>query len=85
MAAAKPVLLAMRGDAADIIRTSEVGIVVEPENPEALATGIVEIYSRSETALKQMGASGALYYRKNMSMAIGVNKFDKLFRSLCCH
>lgn len=85
MAAAKPVLIGMRGDAADIIRASDGGIVVEPENPEALANGIVEMFRRTGTALKQMGASGARYYHENMSMATGVNKFEKLFRSLCCH
>ena len=85
MAASKPILLAMRGDAADIIRASEGGIVVEPENPQALANGIVEMSRRTETALKQMGASGSRYYRMNMSMGSGVKKFDKLFRSLYCH
>jgi len=83
MAAAKPILLAMQGDAADIIRASKGGIVVDPENPEALAAGIVKMSRLSKADLKQMGALGAKYYRENMSMAVGVKKFEELFRSLC--
>jgi len=85
MAAAKPVLLAVRGDAADIIRASGGGIVVEPDNPEALARGIVEMYRLPRADLKRIGALGARYYWRNMSMAAGVRKFNRLFCSLHNH
>ena len=75
----------MRGDAADIIHASGGGIVVEPENPKALARGIVEMYGRSESELESMGKAGSLYYQKSMSMSSGVNKFDNLFRALHKH
>jgi len=85
MAAAKPVLLAVRGDAADIIQASGGGVVVEPDNPKALARGIVEMHKFPEFELKRMGASGARYYLSNMSLAAGVKKFNSLFCSLHKH
>ncbi len=85
MAAAKPVLLAIRGDAADIIRASDGGIVIEPENPEAMARGIVEMYELPKIELKRMGDSGARYYSNNLSLAAGVKKFNSLFCSLHNH
>lgn len=85
MAAAKPIIMAVHGEAADIIHASGGGIVVEPESPEALARGIIEMYGRSEAELESMGKAGSLYYQKSMSMSSGVNKFDNLFRALRKH
>jgi hypothetical protein len=43
----KPILMGVQGDSADIIRDSGAGKVVEPENPESITRGILELFRMS--------------------------------------
>ncbi len=51
----KPVLTTNVGDAADLVRRYNCGIVVENNSPENLADGIMQFESKSESELKSMG------------------------------
>jgi glycosyltransferase involved in cell wall biosynthesis len=79
MAAGKPILLGMRGDAADVVRISGCGKAVEPENPEAIVGGILELYGMSPSQRIRLGNNGREYYERNMSMAMGLDHFERIF------
>jgi colanic acid biosynthesis glycosyl transferase WcaI len=82
MAAGKPVLMAVKGDASDLINMAGNGITCEPENVDDIARCVIELYNMPRADLKEMGLNGRRYYEKNLSFEIGVEKFDRIFYSV---
>ena len=78
----KPIIMAMRGDAGDIVRNSGAGIVCEPENPEAMMQAIRLLREMTETERQNLGASGCRYYRENLSLKQGVERFENIMTKL---
>ena len=57
MACEKPVIVAVDGQARQIVEEAEAGVFVEPENSNALVNVIVELASAPERR-RQMGVNG---------------------------
>jgi colanic acid biosynthesis glycosyl transferase WcaI len=60
MAAAKPIVLAGRGESADLIRQADAGIVVPPHSPEEFAEGILLLANNPDLAAR-MGNNGRAF------------------------
>ena len=58
MACGKPVLAAMAGDAADIIVSSDAGVVCPPSNPVALADTVRCLHLMHADQLRRLGENG---------------------------
>ena len=56
MSAARPVLAGLEGESADIVTQSQGGVVVEPQNPEAMAQGIMRL--ADPELRRKMGEAG---------------------------
>jgi colanic acid biosynthesis glycosyl transferase WcaI len=56
MASGKPVLAAVAGDAADVIRGASAGLVCPPEDPEALAATVRQFHAMTSAERETMGA-----------------------------
>lgn len=82
MYAGKPILMGVRGDAADLVRRAAAGIVFEPENSESLAAAVNVLIEMPESARVAMGVRGRTYYDRHLSFAEGVQRFEQLFRHL---
>lgn len=80
LAAGRPILMGVRGDAATMVREARAGIVLEPENAGALAGAIRELIALPPAARAMMGKSGARYYRDNLSFDHGVDQLDAVLR-----
>ena len=80
MAAGKPLLMAVDGDAADLVRQSGGGVVAESENPEALAHAAEQLAALPTDALAAMGNKAQRFYREHLALAEGVRKFGDIFR-----
>ena len=78
----KPILMGVQGDSADIIRDCGAGQVVEPENPESITRGILELFRMSDAERSVMGKNGRTYYDKKLSMQAGVSCFENIFYRL---
>jgi glycosyltransferase involved in cell wall biosynthesis len=76
--AGKPILMAVRGEAADLVASAGAGIVVPPENAVALAAAVSLLAQKSPAQLVEMGQRGAQFYRQNMSMDQGVRAVESL-------
>jgi colanic acid biosynthesis glycosyl transferase WcaI len=63
LAAGRPVILAARGEAAQLVRDADAGLVVAPEDSTALAHAFDRLRASPEEAL-QMGSRGRLYARR---------------------
>jgi len=64
MSCGKPVIVAISGEAADIVERAKCGISVPPEDPLLLANAILELYSRRES-LNEIGQRAREYILKN--------------------
>jgi len=71
----RPIIMAMHGDAADLVRQAEAGLLCSPEDPEALATAVAQLVSMSPEAREQMGRNGAAFYAEKLALEIGAARF----------
>jgi colanic acid biosynthesis glycosyl transferase WcaI len=80
MAAGRPILMAMRGDAAELVERAHAGVVCPPEDAEILAKRIIELRRSPRERLQEMGENGREFYRRELSMQVAVGRFEELFR-----
>jgi len=80
LAAGRPILVAMRGDAARLVEASGAGICCEPGDPVALAAGVRRLLALPPAARRGLGEAGRRYYSDNLDLNHGVSKFEELFR-----
>jgi glycosyltransferase involved in cell wall biosynthesis len=66
MACGRPVLYAGRGEGADLVRAADAGLVVEPEDPDALAAAARALASDPVRAA-EMGANGRRYVEEHLA------------------
>ena len=83
MASGKPVLMAVRGDAAQLVIQSGGGLVCEPEDPRSIAETVARFAAMSPQQRRRMGEAGKRYYDAQLSVKAGVNKFEALFARIC--
>lgn len=63
LASEKPIIMSSDIDD-NVIKSAKAGIVVEPENPEALAEGVIKIKKMSQKERQQFGNNGRSYVEK---------------------
>lgn len=80
MAAGKPILMAVRGDAADLVTVAGCGIVCEPGDARGVADAVVRLAGLPKEELRQMGERGREYYRSHLSLREGTERFVSVFR-----
>jgi glycosyltransferase involved in cell wall biosynthesis len=79
MAVGKPLLMAVNGDAADLVRQAKCGLTAESENPQALADAVDTLVATPADELKTMGESASRFYQAAMSLQVGAAKFAAVF------
>ena len=82
LAAGKPILMGVRGDAADLVKRSCSGVVCEPGNPRSIAGAVKELAEARCERLADMGRSGRAFYDRELSFSVGVDKFDRIFEAV---
>jgi glycosyltransferase involved in cell wall biosynthesis len=78
MASARPILMGVAGDAADLLREAGAGIAFAPENPVAMADAILQLSLLSCKEREAMGKAGRRYYEKTMSLKVGSARLARL-------
>ena len=82
MMVGKPQLMAVNGDAAELVRQSGGGVVAESENPEALVAAAEMLAALTPDELRCMGEKARVHYRQRLALQTGVAAFGKIFRRL---
>ena len=82
MTVGKPLLMAVDGDAADLVLQSGGGVVAESENAEALAGAAEGLASMSSEQLLAMGQRARRYYQDHLALSVGVAGFGTIFKQL---
>lgn len=83
LAAGKPVLMAVAGDAADLIQHAGGGVACLPENPTEIASAVERLASLDPMSRAAMGKAGRSFYLRELSLAAGVSSFERVLSSLC--
>jgi glycosyltransferase involved in cell wall biosynthesis len=78
MLAAKPIIAAIRGDAAREVSDANAGIVCEPENPASIAQAIRAIRSLSDTERQVLGANGRRFVLEHRSPGVLIDTIEKV-------
>ena len=79
----KPILMGLKGDAADILNDAEAGFTFEPDNETDLIEKIHKILTLSNAEIADMGRRAAQYYKNNLSIASSVDKIESGLIELC--
>lgn len=79
LACGVPVIMAVRGDAADLVREAGAGPVVPPEDAAALAEAVRGLAAMLPAERKRMGERGRAYYERRLAMDVGVAAFEAAF------
>lgn len=82
MAVGRPILIGVRGDAAALVEKAKAGLVCAPEDPQDIANTIERLYNMSREDLDLMGRNGKKFYEQELSLSIGIRRFEKIFQSV---
>ncbi len=76
LACEKPVIAALDGAGADVVKESKAGIVCPPDDPAKLAEAVLEMNNMSDDKRKQMGKNGKQYFEAFFEGEMLVNKLE---------
>lgn len=79
MAVGKPLLMAVNGDAADLVRQAACGFTAESENAQALAEAVDALAALPDDETRTMGQNASRFYRETLCLKVGVGKFAGVF------
>ena len=82
MASGRPILMAVRGDAASMVERGEAGLACIPEDAKSIAAAVERFCSMSPQELDDMGKRGQKFYETELSLSVGVSKFVAVFQSI---
>ena len=82
LACGRPVLMAVNGDAADIVRKAEAGVTCPAEDESGLADAMVTLAQTPREEMEAMGHRGRRFYLDEMSLDIGGRHMDRLLREV---
>lgn len=74
LAMGRPIVAAVNGETATLLRRSGAAIVVPPADPPALAGAIAKIADFAPAQREAMGRAGARFYRKHLSFSDGMSR-----------
>lgn len=82
MSVGRPILMGVKGDAADLVNTARAGMCFEPANPNSLLQAIRSIVALSPEERDQLGVNGRAFYQTELSMKVGVGQFERVFQKV---
>lgn len=82
LAAGKPIVIGVKGNAADLVQQAQAGFACEPEDPHSIANAVLQTYRSTPEQRARLGRNGRKFYDRFLAMPIGVEQYDRLFRQL---
>jgi glycosyltransferase involved in cell wall biosynthesis len=82
LAAGKPIVMGVDGDASNLIEQAGAGVSCTPESSESIAAAVITLFSLSPEERDAMGKRGNDYYKQKLSLSAGVDKFENVFRAV---
>ena len=82
LSAAKPILMAMEGEAADLVRESGAGLVIPPSDAAALAKAICSLRDLPQEDREAMGRRGRQYLVTRYSMQSVIAQYEQRLQAI---
>jgi colanic acid biosynthesis glycosyl transferase WcaI len=82
LSAGRPIILAVAGDAADLVARSGAGMTVPPENPAALAEAVIAMAGLTPAARAELGQCAQTFYRAELSLDRALTRLEGIFAPL---
>lgn len=82
LACGKPVLMAVEGDAADLVQSVDAGESCPSEDPRALAQAVKALYEAPESRRRAMGEAGRAYFINHCTLDIVVGQFERILEGM---
>lgn len=82
MAMGKPLLMAVAGDAADLVQKAECGCIALSEDVESIKQAILKIYQLTAAEQHQLGLNARNFYLQELSLENGVQQFIEIFQKV---
>jgi colanic acid biosynthesis glycosyl transferase WcaI len=79
LACGRPIIGALTGDGADVVRAASAGPICPPEDASALAKAIKTLYTTPLAEREALGAAGRRYYLENFARRLSVDRYESLF------
>jgi glycosyltransferase involved in cell wall biosynthesis len=79
MAAGRPILIGVPGDAVDLVMRANAGLQCEPENPQSIADAVCRLYAMPRTELDALGQNGKQFYQQQLSFELAVSRLEETF------
>ena len=76
-----PIILAVEGEAKELINKSKGGIAVEPENEKAIAKAVLTLY-KDKSLREELGRNGRAYVMEHYSREAITRKLEKILLDL---
>lgn len=80
LAAGRPVLVAVQGEAAQLVLRARGGLACQPEQAESIAQAVRDLAALSPRQREEMGQNGRSYYERHLAFAVGVKRMDEIFK-----
>ena len=81
MAVGRPILIAVKGDAADLVAKANAGLTCEPDNPHSIAQAVQRFQAMSQLELDAMGDNGKRFYEQELSIETGTKRYEQVFEA----
>ncbi|MEE1920020.1 glycosyltransferase family 4 protein [Pseudomonas asiatica] len=82
MAVGKPILMAVDGNAADLVYESGCGRIAESESPQAIADAALALRDASPEERQSMAKNSRQFYQERLSLRVGASRFGELFTQM---
>ncbi len=76
LACGKPIVAALSGEGARIIREAEAGLTPPPEDPRALANSVLAMYNMPAEVRRAMGLRGRIYFETHFERMLLLERLD---------
>lgn len=78
LASGRPILMAVAGDAANLVQEAEAGLICAPEDAQAMADAIRQLHDLAPEARATMGQNARNFYQREISLEVGGKRTEAL-------
>jgi glycosyltransferase involved in cell wall biosynthesis len=82
LACAKPVIGALDGEGARVIREADAGVAVPAQDPQALAQAVLALYRMNEVERRTLGTNGRRYFEQHFEREALLDRLEAWMREL---
>jgi glycosyltransferase involved in cell wall biosynthesis len=82
LACGRPILCGVAGDAADVVREAQAGLIVPPQDAGALAQAVRELWAMPADRREALGRNGRTAFEQRYTRAVLLTRYEALFEEV---